>query len=196
MIGRLMDMQILFYCMIGTGVLGAIGMFIVNRTYKRRMKLMGHLAQLKEKWLQLWTSRDVLLRRMNRWVWYPSLACVAIFGAALILNRAGGPGDGVPMRYVYAGMAVPIGLLLLRQALDFSYKEELILGSLADYIQEAREEMEEKEIEEIPLQAQDEIVEHITRSIKESAVTRGRYSQLLTPEEEEIMREVIKEFMV
>lgn len=196
MISRLLDMQILFYCMIGTGVLGALGMFIVNRTYKRRMKLMGHLSRLQEKWLQLWTSRDVLLRRMNRWVWYPSLACVAIFGIALILNRAGGPGDGVPIHYVYGGIAVPLGLLLLRQALDFSYKEELILGSLSDYIQEAREEMEEREIEEIPPQAQDEIVEHITRSIKESAVTKGRYSQLLTPEEEEIMRDVIKEFMI
>ena len=39
------------------------------------------------------------------------------------------------MLYLYIGAAVPVVLLLLRQALDFSYKEELVMASLADYVE-------------------------------------------------------------
>ena len=42
------------------------------------------------------------------------------------------------MSYLYIGTAVPIVLLVLRQALDFSFKEELVMNSLADYILQAR----------------------------------------------------------
>ena len=45
---------------------------------------------------------------------------------------------GLPMSYLYIGTAVPIVLLVLRQALDFSFKEELVMNSLADYILQAR----------------------------------------------------------
>ena len=34
------------------------------------------------------------------------------------------------MSYLYIGTAVPIVLLVLRQALDFSFKEELVMNSL------------------------------------------------------------------
>lgn len=195
MIGKLMDMQILLYCMIFSGMLGALGMFIVNRSYKRKIKLSGHLAELKEKWMDLWKSRDVLLHRMNRWVCYPSLGCIFFLGTALLLNWRSGPGDGLGLRYLYAGVMVPVCLLLLRQALDFSYREELLIDSVADYIEEAKGVMAEKQVDEIPFRAREEMVEHIAQSIKESAATDGRFGQMLTPEEEEIMRDVIKEFM-
>ncbi len=195
MIDRLLDMQILFYCMIGAGILGALGMFIVNRTYKRKVRLADQITHLKEKWLNLWRSRDILLHRMNRWVWYPSLACIFFLGLAVILSSRSGPQDGVALRYVYAGIMVPLGLLLLRQALDISYREELLADSMADYMEQARDIMEEKQVEEIPPRARDEMVDHITRCIKESAATRGKFGQMLSPEEEAIMREVIKEFM-
>ena len=42
------------------------------------------------------------------------------------------------MSYLYIGTAVPIVLLVLRQALDFSFKEELVMNSLADYILQVR----------------------------------------------------------
>ena len=67
------------------------------------------------------------------------------------------------MLYLYIGAAVPVVLLLLRQALDFSYKEE--------------------------------IVDKITRSIRQTAATGSHFSKMLSPEEEEIMREIIREFM-
>lgn len=196
MIDRLLDMQILFYCMIGTGVLGALGMFIVNRTYKRRVKLMSQITVLRDKWTRLWKSRDRLLHHMNRWVWYPSLACIFFLGIAMILGARSGPGDGLALRYLYTGVVVPLCLLLLRQVLDISYREELLVDSIADYIDEAQDMMEEKQVDRLAPQAQEELVDHIAQCIKESAATRGRFGQMLSPEEEAIMREVIKEFMV
>lgn len=195
MINRLLDMQILFYCMVGCGVLGALGMLLVNRSYKKKMKLSQQIAQLKEKWLNLWKSRDVLLHRMNRWVWYPSLACVCILGISILLSARTAPGDGVALRYIYVGVMVPVGLLLLRQALDISYRDELLVDSMADYIEAAREDMEEKQVQTLSPRAQEEMVDHIAACIKESAATRGGFGQFLSPEEESIMREVIREFM-
>jgi len=87
------------------------------------------------------------------------------------------------MLYLYIGAAVPVVLLLLRQALDFSYKEELVMATLADYVEQVRTWVEE------------EIVDKITRSIRQTAATGSHFSKMLSPEEEEIMREIIREFM-
>lgn len=87
-------------------------------------------------------------------------------------------------------------LLLLRQALDFSYKEELVMTSLADYVEQVR-----TWVEEVPVPQkndpvlQEEIVDKITRSIRQTAATGSHFSKMLSPEEEEIMKEIIREFM-
>lgn len=100
------------------------------------------------------------------------------------------------MLYLYIGTAVPAVLLLLRQALDFSYKEELVMTSLADYVEQVR-----TWVEEVPVPQkndpvlQEEIVDKITRSIRQTAATGSHFSKMLSPEEEEIMKEIIREFM-
>ena len=42
---------------------------------------------------------------------------------------------------------------------------------------------------------QEEIVDKITSSIKQTAASGSHFSKMLTPEEEKIMREIIREFM-
>lgn len=186
------DMHLLFICMAGAGVLGVLGMVITNLTYRRKVKKTSHLSDLKEKWLNLWKSRDILLHRMNRWVWYPSLLCVLIMGCALIFLSA--PGKSPSVAYIYAGAGIPLLLLLFRQALDFSYKEELMVDSLADYMGAAQEGME-GEPETVSAMQQAQMVDQIAASIRESAAAGSKFSKLLSPEEEELMREIIKEFM-
>lgn len=195
MLHKLMDMQVFLYGMAVTGVLGTVGMLAVHLTYRRKLKNTGHLSNLKEKWLNLWKSRDRLLRRMNHWVWYPALVCTLLMGTALLAASRLGLEEGISMRYLYAGIGIPLALLLLRQALDFSYKENLMVDSLADYIEKAK-----NKIQEIPAAAEDpglqnEVVEQIARSIKESAATGSHFSKMLSPEEEQLMREIIREFM-
>lgn len=195
MLHKLMDMQVLLYGMAVTGVLGMTGMLAVHLTYRRKLKRTGHLSDLKEKWLNLWKSRDRLLRRMNYWVWYPALLCLFFMGTALFLAASLGMEEGISMKYLYTGVGIPVALLLLRQILDFSYKEELMVDSLSDYIDKAKNRMQE-----IPGAASDpglqnEVVEQITRNIKESAAAGSRFSKMLSREEETLLREIIKEFM-
>ena len=86
--------------------------------------------------------------------------------------------------------------MLLRQALDFSYKEELVMDTLTDYVEQMRSWAEEipaaKKADPV---LQEELVDKITSSIKQTAASGSHFSKMLTPEEEKIMREIIREFM-
>lgn len=190
-----MDLHILLYAMAALGGLGAVGMLATHLTYRRLIrKNTGIKTNLKEKWLNLWKTRDRLLNRMNRMVWYPSLLSTALLGAAFwFFNRNQ---EGLSLGYLYVGAIIPAALLLLRQALDFTYKEELLMNTLADYVEQVR-----TWVEEIPAPAKvdeaekEEIVEHIAESIRQTAAAGSHFSRMLTPEEQEIMREIIREFM-
>ncbi|MED9966577.1 MAG: hypothetical protein UFJ18_07285 [Blautia sp.] len=196
MLEKIMNLHILLYCMAALGALGAIGMLATHLTYRRVIKKNTNgLMSLKEKWMNLWKTRDKLLNRMNRLVWYPALLSTALLGTAVYLvTRL--ELDGLPLRYLYLGAAIPTALLLLRQALDFSYKEELIMNSLADYVEQMRTWVEEIPAEQRPDEVmQEEMVERIAESIRQTAAAGSHFSKRLTAEEEEIMREIIREFM-
>ena len=195
MLEKIMDLHILLYAMAALGGLGAVGMLATHLTYRRLIrKNTGIKTNLKEKWLNLWKTRDRLLNRMNRMVWYPSLLSTALLGVAFwFFNRNQ---EGLSLGYLYVGAIIPAALLLLRQALDFTYKEELLMNTLADYVEQVR-----TWVEEIPAPAKvdeaekEEIVEHIAESIRQTAAAGSHFSRMLTPEEQEIMWEIIREFM-
>lgn len=196
MLEKIMNLHILLYGMAALGGLGAIGMLATHLTYRRMLKSTGGQGKLKEKWLNLWKTRDKLLHRMNRFVWYPALLSTVMLGCAFYFTTILKTEQGMPLAYLYVGAVIPVALLLLRQALDFSYKEELVMNTLADYVEQMH-----SWAEEIPVSRksdpvlQDEIVEKITSSIRQTAATGSHFSKMLTPEEEKIMREIIREFM-
>lgn len=192
---KIMNLHILLYCMAAMGAMGAIGMFATHLTYRRMIKKTTRISSLKEKWLSLWKTRDRLLNRMNRLVWYPALLSTALLAGALYLVTAFDM-EGLPLTYIYVGLAVPLSLLLFRQALDFSYKEELVMSTLSDYVEQMRTWVEEiPEVRKNDPVLQEEVVDRITESIRQTAASGSHFSKMLTPEEEEIMREIIKEFM-
>ena len=208
MLEKIMDLHILLYSMAALGALGAIGMLATNLTYRRMLKSTGSKitgnrstgsagkVNLKEKWLNLWKTRDRLLHRMNRLVWYPALLSTAALGGAVYLSFALKLEEGLPLTYLYVGAILPVVLLLLRQALDFSYKEELVMNTLADYVEQMRTWAEEIPAEKkIDPVLQEEVIDRITSSIKQTAASGSHFSKMLTPEEEKIMREIIREFM-
>lgn len=205
MLERIMELQLLLYVMTVLGVAGAVGMLAVHLTYRRAMRKTKAVMNLKEKWLNLWKTRDRLLNRMNLLVWGPSILSSCCLGLALFFVTKLELKEGLPLQYLYIGTAVPIILLLLRQALDFTYREELVMNSLADYILQARSKKEEFSSARkaapvvVPERRdpvfQEEMVEKITSSIRQTAATGSHFSKMLSPEEEEIMREIIREFM-
>ena len=197
MLERIMNLHLLLYAMIMLGGLGVLGMLATHLTYRRLIRKNAEMkSNLKEKWINLWKTRDRLLNRMNRLVWYPSLFCTALLGMAFFMYSGNVEWDGMPLAYLYVGAIVPTVLLLLRQALDFTYKEELLMNTLSDYVEHIRTWVEEVPAAEKPDGAAKEaIVEHIAESIRQTAATGSHFSRMLTPEEEEIMREIIREFM-
>lgn len=197
MLERIMNLHLLLYAMIMLGGLGVLGMLATHLTYRRLIRKNSEMkSNLKEKWINLWKTRDRLLNRMNRLVWYPSLFCTALLGMAFFMYSGNVEWDGMPLAYLYVGAIVPTVLLLLRQALDFTYKEELLMNTLSDYVEHIRTWVEEVPTAEKPDGAAKEaIVEHIAESIRQTAATGSHFSRMLTPEEEEIMREIIREFM-
>ena len=164
MLEMIMKLNIPLYVMTSMGCIGGLGMLATNLTYRRMIRNTQRLQNLKEKWLNLWKSRDRLWHRMNRFVWYPSLFCTFLLGLSVFLNSRLGYREGLPMLYLYIGAAVPVVLLLLRQALDFSYKEELVMASLADYVEQVRTWVEEVPVAEKPDPVlQEEIVDKILK---------------------------------
>ena len=206
MLERIMDLHILLYLMTVLGAAGAVGMLAVHLTYRRTLRKTKATTNLREKWLNLWKTRDKLLNRMNFLVWIPSLLSTACLGLSLFFVSRIRDSRGLSMSYLYIGAAVPVVLLVLRQALDFSFKEELVMNSLADYILQVRSARKENlptarkyETAESRQKAdpilKEEAVERIAASIRQTAATGSHFSKMLSPEEEEIMREIIREFM-
>lgn len=197
MLEKIMNLHLLLYAMAGSGAAGMIGMFATHLTYRRLIKKnTGMKTNLKEKWLNLWKTRDKLLIRMNRMVWYPTLFTTILLGLSFFLTARLHPQEGLPLQYLYVGALVPFFLLILRQGLDFTYKEALLMKTLSDYVEQVRTWVEEIPVASRPDEAaQEEIIEHITDSIRQTAASGSHFSRMLTPEEEEIMREIIKEFM-
>ena len=205
MLEKIMNLQILFCIMAAAGASGAVGMLAVHLTYRRILRRTNAVTSLKEKWLNLWKTRDKLLNRMNLLVWIPSLLSTGCLVLAVWFVTRLGWTDGLPLRYLYLGTVIPVGLMVLRQALDFAYREELVMNSLADYILSVKTRREEtipsRQAEPVVQPAkvdpvlQEEMVEKITASIRQTAATGSHFSKMLSPEEEEIMREIIREFM-
>ena len=197
MLEKIMNLHLLLYAMLVLGGFGALGMLTTHLTYRRLIRKNTDVrSNLKEKWMKLWKTRDKLLNRMNRLVWYPSLFCTVLLGLAFFLSSGNTKWDGMPLAYLYVGALIPAILLLLRQALDFTYREELLINTLSDYVEHVRTWVEEVPVAEKPNEAEkEEIVEHIAQSIRQTAAAGSHFSMMLTPEEEEIMREIIREFM-
>ena len=197
MLEKIMNLHLLLYAMLVLGGFGALGMLATHLTYRRLIRKNTDVrSNLKEKWMKLWKTRDKLLNRMNRLVWYPSLFCTVLLGLAFFLSSGNTKWDGMPLAYLYVGALIPAVLLLLRQALDFTYREELLINTLSDYVEHVRTWVEEVPVAEKPNEAEkEEIVENIAQSIRQTAAAGSHFSMMLTPEEEEIMREIIREFM-
>ena len=197
MLEKIMNLHVLLYSMAALGALGAMGMLATHLTYRRMIRSTGKMTNLKEKWLSLWKTRDRLLHRMNRLVWYPALFSTGLLGVSFYFTTVLKIEEGLPLVYLYVGAIVPVVLLLLRQGLDFSYKEELVMNTLVDYVDELKSWVKElPETKKTDPVLQEEVVDRITDSIRQTAATGIHFSKMLTPEEEKIMREIIREFMV
>ena len=98
--------------------------------------------------------------------------------------------------YLQAGVVVPVVLLVMRRALDSVWKDEKLFSFIMDYLEEQSNKIAEVQAAAaVSREQEDAMVEYVAGGIKKSDGGRGRFGEFLSPEEEEIMREVIREFM-
>ena len=119
MLETMMELHVPLYLMGGAGSARRGGHGSHKPYLQKNDETRGHLENLKEKWLNLWKTRDKLLHRMNRLVWYPALLSHDPSGDGCFQESRFIGRRGLPMSYLYVGAAVPVVLLLLRQILDF-----------------------------------------------------------------------------
>ena len=124
MLERIMDLHLLLYTMTALGALGAVGMLAVHLTYRRAMRKTKAVMNLKEKWLNLWKTRDRLLNRMNLLVWGPSLLSAGCLGLALFLATRLELKDGLSMQYLYIGTAIPVPMMAMTIPLIIAFQKE------------------------------------------------------------------------
>ena len=196
MLEMIMKLNIPLYVMTSMGCIGGLGMLATNLTYRRMIRNTQRLQNSQRKMAEPVEIKGQALAS-DEPICVVSVTVLYISSwNVCFLNSRLGYREGLSMLYLYIGAAVPVVLLLLRQALDFSYKEELVMASLADYVEQVRTWVEEVPVAEKPDPVlQEEIVDKITRSIRQTAATGSHFSKMLSPEEEEIMREIIREFM-
>ena len=109
-------------------------------------------SNLKEKWLNLWKTRDKLLNRMNRLVWYPSLFLHGTSWTGIFSDRQGTPEwDGLPLAYLVCG-STDSGHIASAQAGTGFYIQEknLLMNTLSDYVEHVRTWVEEVPVAEKP----------------------------------------------
>ena len=77
------------------------------------------------------------------------------------------------------------------------YKEDMILDGLLDYMENtlpARKPVPDEQA--LKEQTREELIDKVTEGIRQTAASETKFSHMLTPEEEHIMREVIREYLI
>ena len=97
-------------------------------------------------------------------------------------------------QYVLVGAGIFALLLMMKQFMGFISKEDMILDGLMDYMENtSKANVPDVQVEEVKKQAKEELIERVTAGIQQTAASKTRFSHMLPPEEENIMREDIRE---
>ena len=147
------------------------------------------------------------LHRMKRGAGYMAYLCVLLTGASAYAGYT----LSYPLMRVYShlflGAGIIAALLLLKQSLGFGNKEDMILDGWIDYLENQAalpageailpkaEGAKPAASEAAQEQKQEELIAQVEAGIRQTAAADSRFSKLLSPEEENIMREVIREYM-
>ncbi len=147
-------------------------------------------------------SFGVFVYRLKRWSGYCGLASIVLMGIGLYGTYIHAYGEAVRYQYLMAGALSALVLLLLRPFLCFGQKEDMILDGLTDYIENRNIPAENRSIASAKAEVvsekkedRDSLAAQVTEGIRQTAASSSKFSQFLTPEEEDIMREVIKEYL-
>lgn len=220
-----MEQNVLFYGMIGAGILGILCMFMVDRFYGRAIRDVRRITEPKGKWTkeflnqyQMRLTKEQEINNPEAFVrtqlargktlgigiqkWKQGIGYSAVLCFLLILTAVYGTyryeqAQLLRYEYVLTGAGIFALLLLMKQFMGFMNKEDMILDGLLDYMENtlpARKPVPDEQA--LKEQTREELIDKVTEGIRQTTASETKFSHMLTPEEEHIMREVIREYLI
>ena len=158
-----MEQNVLFYGMIGAGILGILCMFMVDRFYGRAIRDVRRITEPKGKWTkeflnqyQMRLTKEQEINNPEAFVrtqlargktlgigiqkWKQGIGYSAVLCFLLILTAVYGTyryeqAQLLRYEYVLTGAGIFALLLLMKQFMGFMNKEDMILDGLLDYME-------------------------------------------------------------
>ena len=224
MLQNWISQNVFLYGMAATGIVGLLCTLLVNRFYSRVIGDLRRIDVPKTKWmgqtLQAYRERtrqntlnnpQIFVRnqlnqgktlgmRVSRWqrgTGYMCMACFILTAAAVYITYQYQMAEALRNQHLVMGLGIFLGLLMFRQFLGFTGKEQQIADGLLDYMEnigklpavsvQAQRRPEEKE--------KGALIDQVMQGIQQTAAAGSKFSGLLSKEEEQVMREVIKEYL-
>ena len=220
-----MEQNLLLYGMITAGILGIICIVMVDRFYSRAARDLRRISDPKGKWTREFLNEYKLRKTKNQEInnpevfirtqmvrgkilgisltrWKQGIGYSALFSFLLMMAAVYGTyryeeAELIRYQYVLVGAGIFALLLMMKQFMGFISKEDMILDGLMDYMENtSKANAPDVQVEEVKKQAKEELIERVTAGIQQTAASKTRFSHMLTPEEENIMREVIREYLI
>lgn len=225
MLHDLMEKNVLFYGMIGAGILGILCIAMVNSFYGRVIRDLRQITEPKGKWTKEFLNEyqmrktkeqeinnpEVFIRTqmirgkmmgisLQKWkqgIGYGAFICFLLMMAAVYGTYRYQEVELMRYQYVLVGAGIFALLLLMKQFMGFMSKEDIILDGLMDYMENtASSPKQETQLDAVREQTREELIDRVTEGIRQTASSETKFSHMLTPEEEHIMREVIREYLI
>lgn len=225
MLHDLMERNVLFYGMIGAGILGILCIAMVNSFYGRVIRDLRQITEPKRKWTKEFLNEyqmrktkeqeinnpEVFIRTqmirgkmmgisLQKWkqgIGYGAFICFLLMMAAVYGTYRYQEIELMRYQYVLVGAGIFALLLLMKQFMGFMNKEDIILDGLMDYMENTvSSPKQEAQVDAVREQTREELIDRVTEGIRQTASSETKFSHMLTPEEEHIMREVIREYLI
>ena len=225
MLHEWMDQNLLLYGMIAAGILGILCIGIVDRFYSKAIRDIQRMTEPKGKWTKEFLNEyqtrktceqeinnpEVFIRSqlvqgkmfgisLQKWkqgIGAGALLCFLLMMAAIYGTYHYQESELLRYQYILVGAGIFALLLLTRQFMGFMNKEDIILDGLMDYMENtARVPKPEVQMDELREQAREELIDRVTSGIQQTAASGTKFSHMLSPDEERIMREVIRAYLV
>lgn len=224
MLHEWMEQNLLLYGMIIAGVLGVFCIAMVDRFYSRTMRDLRRITEPKGKWTkeflneyQMRLTREqeinnpevfirtqlvkgkvlgVNLQKWKQGIGFGALLCFLLMMAAVYGTYRYEEAELMRYQYILVGAGIFALLLLMKQFMGFISKEDIILDGLMDYMENtSKAPKPDIQLETVREQTREELINRVTEGIQQTAASGTKFSHMLTPEEEHIMREVIREYL-
>ena len=141
--------------------------------------------------------RGIGIQKWKQGIGYSAVLCFLLILTAVYGTYRYEQAQLLRYEYVLTGAGIFALLLLMKQFMGFMNKEDMILDGLLDYMENtlpARKPVPDEQA--LKEQTREELIDKVTEGIRQTAASETKFSHMLTPEEEHIMREVIREYLI